>query len=116
MIGFLRVTWSSRGLRHEITPAHQVVGRGAEGKDPVDEAAAAVAKFPKQPDGLHPAEGLLDQLPLALTEPIPDVSGGAAIDRAAAVPNLFCATCGVIASGGPRRPRRGCQTACRRPR
>src|ERR1700726_180692 len=83
MIGIHRSLSSLRPLRHEIAPAHQVVGGGAEAKQPIDEAATAVTKFAEEPDGLHPAEGLLDQLPLALAQGIARMARGPAIDRAA---------------------------------
>src|SRR6266542_1887219 len=83
MIGIHRSLSSSRPLRHEIAPAHQVVGGGAEAKQPVDEMSAAVAELAEEPDGLHPAEGLLDQFPLALTQGIARMTSRAAIDRAA---------------------------------
>ena len=75
-------------LRDQIAPADQVVGRGAEGEDPIDEAAAAVPQLAKQRDGLQPAKRLLNQRALALTDPIPGVSGRARVDSAAAVAEL----------------------------
>src|SRR5258706_14743690 len=75
---------SSGPLRPEVAPADQVVGRGAEGKDPVDESSAAMSEFAEEADGFHPAEGLLDQLPLALTEGIAGVAHRAPVDGPAA--------------------------------
>ena len=75
-------------LRNEIAPAHQVVRGGTEAKQPIDEAPAAVAQLAEQRDGLQPAERLLNQLPLAMTESIAGVSGRARVDRAAAVPEF----------------------------
>src|SRR5215218_769130 len=71
-------------LRDQIAPADQVVRRGAEGEQPVDESSAAVAQFAKQPDRLHPAEGLLDEFPFALTPFVAGVSRRAVIDGTAA--------------------------------
>ena len=69
----------------EIPPAHQVVGRGAKRKLPIDEASAAVSQLAEERDRLQPAERLLDQLPLAMTQAISRMSRGAGIDRTAAV-------------------------------
>src|SRR5579862_6157658 len=88
MTGIHRSPSSSRALRHEIAPAHEVVGGGAEAKQPVDQSSATVPQFAKQRDGLQPAEGLLNELALAMTEPIPDVSGRARVDGGATVPEF----------------------------
>src|SRR5215213_10508654 len=71
-------------LRDQIAPADQVVRRGAEGEQPVDQSPAAVAEFTKQPHGLHPPEDLLDQFPFALTQFVAGVSRRAVIDGTAA--------------------------------
>ena len=76
MIGIHRSPSSSRPLRDEIAPPDQVVcGRG-EGKDPVDEAAAAMAELAEQADGFHPPEGLLDQFSFPLAHGIAGVAQG----------------------------------------
>ena len=80
---------SSRPSRDEIAPAHQVVGGRTKAKQPIDEASAAVAEFAEERDGLQPAEGLLDQLPLALTQGIARMTRGATINRAAAEPGVL---------------------------
>src|SRR6185503_19059597 len=82
MIGIPSASSASRPLRDEVAPAHQVVGSGAEAKQPVDEASAAVAEFPKEPYGLHPAKGLFDQFPFALAHGVAGMARGAAIDGA----------------------------------
>src|SRR6476619_5058996 len=84
MIGIHRSPSSSGPLRHEIAPAHQVIGGGPEAKLPVDEASAAVAEFPEEPHGLQPPEGLLDQLPLALAQGVARMARRTAIDGAPA--------------------------------
>src|SRR5262245_55142492 len=72
-----------RGREQRAHP-DQVVGRRGEGKDPLDLWATAVADFPQQCDRFHPAEGLLDQLALALTDRVAHVARGARIDGTAA--------------------------------
>ena len=89
MIEIYRSPSSSRPLRNEIAPAHQIVGGRPEAKHPVDEASATVAEFAEERDGLQPAEGLLDQLPLALTQGIARMPRGATINRAAAEPGVL---------------------------
>src|SRR6266581_2444945 len=71
-------------LGDQVAPADQVVRRGAEGKHPVDEASATMAKFAQQADGFHPAEGLLHELPFALAEGVTGVAHGTIVDGAAA--------------------------------
>jgi hypothetical protein len=66
---------ASRAWRDEIAPAHQVVGGRAEAKQPVDKTSASVPQFAEERDGLQPAKGLFDQLPLALVDSISGVSG-----------------------------------------
>ena len=50
---------------------------------------STVAEFAEERDGLQPAEGLLDQLPLALTQGIARMTRGATINRAAAEPGVL---------------------------
>ena len=85
MIPMVRSRSASGSLRDQIAPADQVVGRCAEGEDPIDEASTAVSQFAEARDGLQPAKRLLNQLALAMTDPIPGVSGRARVDGAAAV-------------------------------
>src|SRR5688572_1052883 len=84
MIQVHRSPWSSGRSRDQVAPPHEVVRRGAQGEHPIDESATAVAKFAKQTDGFHPAEGLLDQLPLPLAEVVSRMARRAPIDRTAA--------------------------------
>ena len=88
VIGIPSASSTSRPLRDQIAPAHQVVGGGTEAKQPVDEPSAAVAQFAEERDRLQPTERLLNELPLSMTEPIAGVSGRARVDRAAAVPEF----------------------------
>src|SRR5688572_17950494 len=81
MIRIHRSPRSSRLLRDEIAPAHQVVRGGPEAKEPIDEASAAVPQFAKQRDGLQPPEGLLNELAFPVTRSVSHVAGGAGIDR-----------------------------------
>ena len=50
----------------------------------VDQRPAAMAQLAQAADGLHPAEALLDQLALPLTDGVAGMARRAAIDRAAA--------------------------------
>src|SRR2546422_463599 len=47
-------------------------------------APSAMTEFPQTTDGLHPAEALLDELPLLLTDHIAGVSRRPRVDRAPA--------------------------------
>src|SRR5262249_8633768 len=76
--------WSGM-LRHEIAPAHQVVGGRTEAKEPVDEATAAVPQFPEERDGLQPTKRLLNELALAVTQTVAGVPRRACVDRTATV-------------------------------
>src|SRR5947199_9958179 len=75
---------SCRTLR-QVPDAHQVVDRQAEDEHPPDAPAAAMARLPKQADGLEPAEDLFDPLALLLTHLVAGVARGAPIDRARTV-------------------------------
>src|SRR2546425_11588806 len=75
---------SCRALR-QVPDAHQGVERQAEDEHPPDAPAAAVARLPKQADGLEPAEDLFDPLALLLTHLVAGVARGAPIDRARTV-------------------------------
>src|SRR6476659_3671436 len=79
--------WSSL-LRDEIAPAHEVVGRGAETKQPIDEASATVSQLAEERDGLQPAKRLHNEFALAMTPAVSGVSRGAGIDCAATVAEL----------------------------
>src|ERR1700719_1060302 len=80
-----RIRWSpysSGRSRDQIAPADQLVRRGGEAHDPVDEAAAAMPELAQQPHGLHPAKGLLDQFPAPLTDRVTGMARRPSIDRA----------------------------------
>jgi muramoyltetrapeptide carboxypeptidase LdcA involved in peptidoglycan recycling len=47
-----------------------------EREGPLDERAPAMVEFAQQPDGLHPAEGLLDELPFSLTDVVAGMDFG----------------------------------------
>src|SRR5688572_8921286 len=72
-------------LRNEIAPANQVVGCRAEAKQPIDESAAAVTQLAKERHRLQPSEGLLDQLPLPMTQSVTGVSRRPPVNRATAI-------------------------------
>src|SRR5258708_39046821 len=64
--GALRRT--SRRTRQEIAHSQDVVGRESEHEHPAHSGAPPVSCLPHQPDGLQPAEDLLDALALLLTQ------------------------------------------------
>src|SRR5512138_1836986 len=72
----------SCGGSEKIAHPNQVVGGCPQHEDPVDQREAAVVELPELPDGLQPAEDLLDPLPAALAHRVAGMAGGAAIDRA----------------------------------
>ena len=71
--------WTLRRCQ-ERPQADQVVRRGREGHDPVDEFTPAVPQLPQAADGLHPAKHLFDQFALALADGIARVPRGPAVD------------------------------------
>ena len=83
MIGIYRSPSRLRSLRDEVAPAHQIVGGGAEAKQPIDETPTAVSQLAEERDGLQPAERLLNELALTMTEPVAPVSGRPTVDRTA---------------------------------
>jgi len=85
----MRVEWvrgshrrcdSSSNYR-EGAHAHEVVGRGGEGKHPADPGYAAMPGLAQQSDGLEPPEGFLDPFAPPLTERVTEMAAGAAVDR-----------------------------------
>ena len=95
VIGIPSASSTSRPLRDQIAPAHQVVRGGGEAKQPIDEAPATMPQFAEERHGLHPPEGLLDQFPFALADDITGVSHRAAVNGTAA---------GSLPRAGSRRP------------
>src|ERR1700680_5140385 len=75
-------------LREQGAQAHQIERRRREDEGPVDTRPAAVPQLAQQANGLHPAEALLDQLPLLLTDRVARMTGRAGIDRTAAMRRL----------------------------
>src|SRR5207302_8162869 len=61
-----RVVPCSRRPRQQRSQADQVVRRGGEGHDPIDQCTAAVSQLAQPADRLHPAEDLLNQLSFPL--------------------------------------------------
>src|SRR4030095_2850106 len=78
----------SRRLRQQRAHADQIKHRGREDEGPVASRVSAVPQLAQQTDGLHPAEALLDQIPLLLTDRVARMAGGAGIDRTAATRRL----------------------------
>jgi hypothetical protein len=70
----------------QISHTHQIVGGTGEGKNPMDFAHPSMAHLAHERDRLQPAEAFLDPLSLSLTERIPSMSYGAAINGAATCP------------------------------
>ena len=73
---------SRRSCQQRAQP-DQVVGRGGEGHDPIDERVAAMSQLAQPTDGLQPAEDLLDEFPSPLTDGVARVPRGPAVDGAA---------------------------------
>src|SRR5512145_1742974 len=71
---------SSCGPREQCAQPDQVVGCPGEGHDPVDELSPAVPQLPQAADGFHPAEDLLDQFPLPLTDGVARMPRSAGVD------------------------------------
>ena len=75
---------SSR-CRQDLRNANEIVGGGGQDEEPFNQCPSAMARFAQATDGLDPAEGFLDPLPLDRADAIARVAGGAGIDRRAAV-------------------------------
>src|SRR3974377_1298735 len=75
----------SCGCLQQVPHPNEVVRRGPEEEDPVDQRRAPVAGFPVLADGLQPPEDRLDAFPAPLAERVPRVAGGAAVDGAPAM-------------------------------
>src|SRR6266850_5693399 len=73
----------SRGPREQGAQADQVVRRGGEGDDPIDEFATAMPELAQTADGLQPAKDLLDQFPFLLADRVAGMPRGPLVDRAA---------------------------------
>jgi hypothetical protein len=71
--------WSGR-LACQVPDPHEIVDGGGKGEDPIHPPLAAVPRLAEQPDGLEPAEDLLDELALALAHQVTGVAHGAAVD------------------------------------
>ena len=65
--GHRRGAWSCRRPEQTSHP-YDVVDRGREGEDPVDQWPAAMPELAEAPDSFHPAKGLLDEFAFALTD------------------------------------------------
>src|SRR5947209_1166432 len=81
---FVSLGWLGEQRPH----ADQIERRGREDEGPVDARAAAMPQLAQQADGLHPAEALLDQLPLLLTDGVARMTGRPGIDRTATMRRL----------------------------
>src|SRR5260370_42657227 len=79
---------SSGWLREQGAHAHQIERRRREDEGPVDARATAMPQLAQHADGLHPAEALLDQLPLLLADRVARMAGRAGIDRTATLRRL----------------------------
>jgi hypothetical protein len=69
---------------HQVSHAHQVVGRAGKREDPIDFQRSAMPYFAHQRNGLQPAKTFFDALPLLLADDIAPLPRGAAINGAAA--------------------------------
>src|ERR1700741_1853055 len=77
-------TDSSRCCQH-LRNTNEIVGRGGEHEEPLDQAAATMSGLAQSTDGLHPSEWFFDPLAADCAETIAEMSGRAPIDRRAAV-------------------------------
>src|SRR5947209_17043867 len=77
-------TDSSR-FRQDLWNANEIVGGSGQDKEPFDQGPSAMACLAQTSNGLDPAEGFLDPLPLDRADAIAGVAGRAGIDRRAAV-------------------------------
>ena len=71
----------SRGPRQQCSQADQVVRRGGEGHDPIDQLSTAVPQLAQAADRFHPAEDLFDELPFLLTDRVPRLARRPPVDR-----------------------------------
>ena len=101
---------------HQPSHPHQVVRGGGEGEAPAHAGAPPVPQFAEQADRLHPAEGLFDQFAFSLTDRVPRMPRGAAVEG-----TLAMARRGVLRDvrGDVLLPQRGDEARdsapCRRP-
>ena len=82
------------------------------------ERSAAMTQLPQPADGLHPAEALLDEFPLLLTDGIARRAASCARSMALRLGRrVYWATCGVTPiARSIRRRSRACRSPCRRRR
>src|SRR5919204_825185 len=85
MIWIDRSRPSSGPLCDESPPAHQVVCGSAEAELPINEPATTVPQLAEESDRLQPAKGLLNQLPLAMTQSIAGMTRRPRVDGATGV-------------------------------
>jgi hypothetical protein len=69
---------------HQVSHAHQIVGRARERKRQVHLQGSAMTHLAQQNNGLQPAEAFFDTLPLLLADPIAHVPRRSAVDGTAA--------------------------------
>src|SRR5246127_5826360 len=77
-------TDSSRCYQH-LRNTNEIVGRGGEHEEPLDQAAATMPGLAQTADRLDPPEWFFDPLALDRAETIAEMSGRAPIDRRATV-------------------------------
>jgi hypothetical protein len=72
---------SRRNRCRQVADSHQIVRRGGEGEHSAHPAVlASVPSLPEIPHGFHPAEDFLHPFSQALTDGIPRMAGGAAVN------------------------------------
>jgi hypothetical protein len=69
-------------VTHEISHAHQVVGRAGEGEDPIHSQCSAMPYLTQQSNGFQPPKAFFDALPLLLTNGVARLLRGATINGA----------------------------------
>src|SRR5215469_11709926 len=80
-----RLQTDSSRCGQNLRNADEIVGGGRQHEEPFDQRPSTMACLAQTADGLDPAEGFLDPLPLDGADAITGVTGGAGIDRRAAV-------------------------------
>src|SRR6478735_3856193 len=81
----LTLQTDSYRCRQDLRNANEIVGGSGQNKEPFDQGPSAMACLAQTADGLDPAEGFLDPLPLDRADAIAGVAGRAGIDGRAAV-------------------------------
>src|SRR5262249_33458019 len=80
-----RLRTDSSWCRQNLRNANEIVGRGRQDKEPLDQNPSAVTCLAQPTDGLDPAKGLFDPLTFDRADAIAGMASRACVDRRAAV-------------------------------